>query len=286
MVTQDALVEDIHFRRRWTSPADLAHKVLAVSVSDVAAMAASPRFALIALALPDDVDEAWTEAFARGLGRCARRLGVTLVGGDTVRSPAGLVADGVVLGQVAEGMARTRAGARPGDALYLTGRIGGAAAGLRLLETPGLAGALPDRLARAARRALLRPVPRVAEARAMAGAARAMVDLSDGFAGAVQALTRDRPIGAEISAERLPLHPAATATARRLGIDPLTFALAGGEDYELLVAVPARVRALPAMACGLTRVGTVTDGPGSVLVGPDGGRSPLPCGYDAFAPGS
>lgn len=286
VASQDALVEDVHFRRRWTTPADLAHKLLAVSVSDIAAMAAVPRFALVALALPADVDEAWSAAFARGLRRSARALGVVLVGGDTVRSPHGILADGVVLGEVEPDRARTRAGARPGDVLCLTGRIGGAGVGLRLLEAPELAGALSPAVAASARRSLLRPRPRVAAGEALAPFARALVDLSDGLAGAVEALTRGRAIGVEIRARDLPLHPAVRPLARRLGLDPVDLALSGGEDYELLAAVPARLAPrVPRPTCGLRPIGVVTEGPGSVLVGRSGGRRPLPKGYDAFGPG-
>jgi thiamine-monophosphate kinase len=286
VATQDALVEDVHFRRRWTAPGDLAYKLLAVSVSDIAAMAAVPRFALVALALPVDLDAAWSEAFARGLRRAGQAFGLTVVGGDTVRSSAGIMADGVVLGQVPHGRAVPRSRARPGDVLYVTGRVGGAAVGLRLFEAPALAAAMPASVAASARRALLRPRPRVAEGQALQAHARALVDLSDGLGGAVEALTRGRSIGVEIRADAVPLHPAAVALARHLGVDPLDLALAGGEDYELLAALPRRTPVPTALAPSLWPIGVVRAGPGAWLIAPSGERRPLPAGYDAFGPGA
>ncbi|MCL6596395.1 MAG: thiamine-phosphate kinase [Firmicutes bacterium] len=287
LVTQDALVEDVHFRRRWTTAEDLAHKVLAVSVSDIAAMGGRPRFALVALALPPDVDLAWSEAFGRGLAAAARRFRLAVVGGDTVRSPGPLVADGVVLGEVGRGRARLRAGVRPGDRLVVTGTVGGAGAGLRLLDDPDLARRLPPTLAARARRRLLRPTPRVAAGRALAPAAGALVDLSDGLGGAVAALCRSSPVGVRIHADRVPVDPAAAAVARLLGQDPVDFALAAGEDYELLAAVaPRRAASLPALSPRAVEVGEAVDEAGAWLVRPDGSLSPLPGGYDAFAPPS
>lgn len=283
VATQDALVEDVHFRRRWTGPEDLAHKLMAVSLSDIAAMGARPRFALVTLALPPDLDLAWSEAFARALGAACRRWRLSLVGGDTVRSPGPLVADGVVLGEVAPGAAVLRRRARPGDALFVTGSIGGAAVGLRLLETPALAEALTPRLVRSARLRLLRPRPRQREGAALAAIAHAMVDLSDGLAGAVEALLRGQAIGAEIWRERLPLHPAVPPLARALGLAPEALALGGGEDYELLAALPPGLE--PPAAARAVRVGVVTADDAAWLVGADG-RSPLPPGYDAFGSSS
>jgi thiamine-monophosphate kinase len=287
LVTQDALVEDVHFRRRWTAAEDLAHKVLAVSVSDIAAMGGRPRFALVALALPPEVDLAWSEGFGRGLAAAARRFRLAVVGGDTVRSPGPLVADGVVLGEVERGRARARAGVRPGDLLFVTGTVGGAGAGLRLLDDPDLARRLPPSLAARARKRLLRPAPRVAAGRTLAAVARALVDLSDGLAGAVAALCRSSPVGVRIYADRLPVDPAAAAVARLLGQHPVDFALAAGEDYELLAAVEAeRARSLPALSPRAVAVGEAVDQAGAWLVRPDGSLSPLPGGYDAFAPPS
>lgn len=285
LATQDALVEDVHFRRAWTTPADLAHKLLAVSVSDIAAMGGRPRYALVATALPSDLPRGWHDAFAVGLGEAARRLAVTVVGGDTVRSAGPLVVDGVVLGDVARGTAVTRDGARPGDLLYLTGTIGGAAAGLRLLEEPDRFAGLAPSTALRARRRLLRPVPRTAAGRALRPWARAMVDLSDGLAGAVAALMRAAPVGVRLEAASLPVDPAARAVARRLGLHPVLFALAGGEDYELLVALsPRRAAALPRLGVGLRPIGRVTGGNTAVLAWPDGRLAHLPGGYDAFSP--
>lgn len=285
LATQDCLVEDVHFRRRWLSAGDLAYKLLAVSVSDVAAMGGRPRYALVSLAAPDDLGEAWSQLFANGLAEASRLLGVAVIGGDTVRTPDRIVVDACVLGEAPPGGAVGRPGGRPGDAVVLTGRIGGAHAGLRLLEDPALAARIAPAAGDRAVRRQRRPTPRVAAGRRLAGLARAMVDLSDGLAGASWALVRAGGPGVVLRAADIPLDPYAAAVARALGRDPLAFALSGGEDYELLAAVPPRALGrLPRVRCGLRAVGCLVDEPGVWLEGPDGVREPLGDGYDAFAP--
>lgn len=265
-VTVDALVEGVHWDDRL-APADVGYKAVAVSASDLAAMAARPAWMVLALALPSPPDLGWVRGFASGLASGADRFGVDLVGGDLTRAPvrvASLTMSGVVVAPPVQ-----RAHARPGDDLWVTG-------------TPGLAGAgyLLDDPPAAALGALRRPTPRVDLALAVATArlAHAMMDLSDGLASDLPRLCAASGVGARLKPARLPLHPALTHLD-----DPLPIQVSGGDDYELLMTAPPEHRdALTALAAGhgvrLTRVGQVTRGPRVELVG----RS-WPGGYAHFA---
>lgn len=302
VVTQDALVEDVHFRRRWMDPVSLGWKTMAVSLSDLAAMGAEPKAAFLSLALPLDVSDAWLGALAQGIRRCLVTLGegAVLAGGDTVHSPDRLYLDGVLMGTVATGCAVRRDTARAGDRLVVTGSVGGAAAGLHLLERgmvrpdgghadlSALSSSGSPRERWAARRAWarhVRPRPRVPQGRMLSGVASAMVDLSDGLAGAVHALCDASRLGAVVWADRIPVDPALRRLAPHLSVDPVALALTGGEDYELLCAVPPdRLPALPPRLAGVTwtEVGTLTGADAGRTLMTNGGPEPLPRGYDAF----
>jgi thiamine-monophosphate kinase len=246
-VTVDALVEGCHFDARL-SPADVGYKALAVSVSDLAAMGARPRWAVLALSLPSH-DAAWTGEFARGLGEACRRWQVALVGGDTTASPGPRVVS-ITAGGVLVGAPLRRDGARPGDLLWVTGTLGLAGAGWRLTAPP------PAALA-----ALRRPDPPVAFALAVArlGLASAAMDLSDGLAADLPRLLRSSRVhhptlGAWIGPAALPVGDVP---------DALDHALRGGEDYQLLLsAPPARSAELQALAGAygvrLTAIGRCT----------------------------
>lgn len=257
VATTDALVEGIHFRLDWTTPRDLGWKALAVNLSDVAAMGAHPRHALVTVAMaPDRADVVL--GIYEGIGECARAAGVYVVGGDTVRTTGPLALTVALYGEVHPDRLLRRAGAKPGDVVAVTGAVGAAAAGLRVL-----AGDEPVDLSVAAPlvRAHVRPQARLHAGPALAAVGvRAGIDVSDGVASEVMHLARASGVEVEIDLCQLPLHPAAVATFGMVQARDL--ALTGGEDYELLVAVAPGVlgvaQAAVAPDTGLTVIGRVT----------------------------
>ena len=262
VVTTDALVEQIHFRRDWTSARSIGAKAVAVNLSDLAAMGATPRAILLSLILPASLLVEDFDALVEGAVAEAAAAGASLVGGNISQSPGPLVVDVTAMGSVGRRRVLRRSGGRPGDVLYVTGTVGGAAAGLALLASGANRAALtPAELACVERHE--RPSPRVRCGRlvAAARAASACMDLSDGLADAARQLATASGTGVVIEAESVPLSAGAE---KWLGPDPMSAALAGGEDYELLFAVPPRRRRAfeAAMArcrpVGATRVGRLT----------------------------
>ncbi|MBI3318133.1 MAG: thiamine-phosphate kinase [Candidatus Omnitrophica bacterium] len=247
LFASDMLVERVHFLRS-SPPEKVGWKALAVNVSDIAAMGGLPRHAVVSLGLPPQTPVAWVDRLYRGLRRCARRFGVNLVGGDTNRSDR-LVIDVAILGEVEPSRVVYRAGARAGDWLLVTGRLGGAVRSGRHLTF----------------------IPRVREARALTqkGRLHAMIDLSDGLSADLSRLCRASGLGALLDASRVP---------RRRGVS-LRAALTEGEDFELLMAAPPReARRLLRWAkwhlrCGLHEIGRVV---------PRRGGSVLPAGFRHF----
>lgn len=290
VATTDLLIEDVHFRRRWARPADVGWKALAVNLSDVAAMGGWPRWALIALACPEDVREDEVDAFFASLGALAAEHDVAVVGGDTASAPAGWIVNVTVLGELAR-PPLLRSTARPGDCLAVTGVLGRAAAGLALLEAgrvPGLAE--PDRVALA--EAHLRPRPRVREGLwlSQAGGVTAMIDLSDGLATDLGHLAEESGVGARVALDQLPVDGATRAAAAALGRDALAWATGGGEDYELLLAVAPealeRLRTGLEAATGtvLTPIGEVARaGAGVRYFGLGGREAAVEPGFQHFA---
>lgn len=295
VLTTDMLIEGVHFERGSISARDLGAKAIVVNVSDVAAMAASPRYALVSLGLPTEVDAAWVMELAGGMRAACDEYALSLVGGDTNR--AGLVVISVtVVGEVTPGRALRRSGARVGDAIVVTGSLGAAAGGFALSR------AHPSRAAAALSRpwgreladALARPVARVGEARTLAQAgATAMMDVSDGLAKDLGRLCRESGVGARIALARVPVAEALLAGAETLGVDALELALGGGEDYELLATLPpagvepARAALAERFGVRLSEIGAIVEGAGLVAVDPEGREAPLPpSGWDHFAHGS
>lgn len=283
VVTCDTMVEGVHFRFDLTPPRLLGRKLLAVNLSDVAAMGARPTTALLMVSLrPDLPRDAW-DGVRDGLLELAAEHGVALVGGDTTRT------DGpVVLSVVLHGEARhpplLRSGARVGDRVCVTGTVGDSAAGLRvLLDRPDLRGAHPEVVRRH-----LDPTPRIAAGAAAArGLASAAIDLSDGLVQDAGHVARLSGVALRIELGRVPASDALRAVIAALAPpDPLVLRVAGGEDYELLLTIPPD-RDIPATLGGvpLTVVGEVVDGPpGEVtLVAPDGAALALQRkGWDHF----
>ena len=280
VVVTDTLVEAIHFPPR-SPPASIGHRAFAVNLSDIAAMGAEPAWALLALTLPDS-DETWLEEFARAAGDLCRRHGVALVGGDTTRGPLSITV--TLMGIVPVGVALERRGGQPGDAIFVTGSPGDAAAGLALEQNrlhvadPMSAQILRDRF--------LFPTPRCDVGVALRGLASACIDVSDGLGGDLEKLCAASKCGAEIDAAALPVSEALVAAVGREVARE--YALTGGDDYELLFTVPlARLGAMThAVALGLgpvTRIGTLMSGNG-VRVSARGGVTQFSgSGFDHFA---
>ena len=280
----DALVEGVHFRIPPFGAADVGHKALAVALSDLAAMGARPGEAYVQLGVPAGREQAELLELADGLARVAAAHGVAVAGGDVIRAPALLVAVTVVgWAPDAQQLVR-RSGARPGDVVAVTGELGGAAAGLLLLSDEDPSPSIDAGLAAALRRRQLLPEPRLAAGIALAAAgATAMIDVSDGLGADAGHLASAGGVGLEIDLERLPIQGGVAQVAAAAGRDPLDLAAAGGEDYELLVTLPAEradaaAAAVAATGSALTVIGEVAATGGVVLSGPEGRRDPA--GYD------
>jgi thiamine-monophosphate kinase len=287
VVTTDSLVEDVHFRREWTTAAAIGHKALAVNLSDLAAMGAAPRAALLSLAMPVELLLSDFDALVDGFVSLAQRENVALVGGNLTRSPGPLVVDVTLIGAARPRRVLTRGGGRPGHELYVTGSVGGAAAGLAHLQAGGSVRRDGDTTTCVARyerpEARVRCGVQVAQNRA----ASACVDLSDGLGDAARQLASASRTGVILEADAVPIHPGARAWASAAGADPVTFGVAGGEDYELLFSVGPRQRraflAAVAHCHGLTvsRIGYLSAEPGQWLVRA-GQREPLDTGFTHF----
>jgi thiamine-monophosphate kinase len=279
----DMLVGGRHFLAD-TDPGKLGRKALAVNLSDMAAMGATPKWALLAVALPES-DSAWLARFAGGFFALADEHGVELVGGDTTQGPLNLCV--TILGEVPAGQALTRGGAQPGDDIYVSGSLGDAAVALAAMSGRT---SLAPAIAAACRERLENPAPRVALGEALRGVASAAIDVSDGLTGDLGHILERSRVSASIELAAIPRSEALAAklagSERALALQCL---LAGGDDYELCFTVPASARerlATLARTCALplTRIGVVTGG--SALVVRDERGDPLPAlprAFDHFA---
>jgi thiamine-monophosphate kinase len=242
LVTTDFSLEGVHFRRKWHPPESVGHRCLARGLSDIAAVGGEPVAAFLSLALPANLPQRWVDGFLRGFLTLAKKYCVPLAGGDTAQSPAGVLADIIVVGSVPKGTAVLRSGARPGDSLYVTGELGRSALLLERLLSGSLKRPQPRRYP-----AHFLPTPRLAVGRALRERklVTAMIDLSDGLSTDLRHLCDESGVGARIYAEKLPVGG---------GPANLRFALHGGEDYELLFAakgeVPARLAGVPVIRIG------------------------------------
>lgn len=281
----DAIVEGVHFRRDQASLAQIGHKGLAAALSDLAAMGAEPGEAYVVLGVPPNLDEDGCLELVDGMTALAATTGASLVGGDVTRAPVLTLAVTVVGHAASADLLIPRSGARPGDALLLSGELGGAAAGLLLLEQPALADAVPAGIAASLRARQTEPLPRLRAGQALAGGgATAMIDLSDGLGGDAAHLAAQSGVSLRIDAGSLPLANGVAAIAAAAGRDPLELAASGGEDYELLAALPvehlAGTAAIAALGeAMLTQVGEVVAGEG-VEVRLPGGELLATGGYD------
>jgi thiamine-monophosphate kinase len=287
VTTVDAFVEGVHFRLATTSMHDLGHKSVAAATSDVAAMGALPGEVYIALGLPEHLAPDEVVDLAEGAEALAAELGFTICGGDISRSHELFVA------VTATGHARDeselvrREGARPGDRIGVTGTLGGAAAGLLLLERK--LGGLDSQTGEALIARQLRPVPRIEAGRALAGSgAHAMIDVSDGIASDSMRLAESSGVLIEVRLDRLPVDEGVAAVAERAEVDSVELAAGGGEDYELLFTAEetaaARIEtAVEETGGSVTWIGQVVDGEGVRLLDEDGSERVLR-GWDHLAP--
>ncbi len=287
LATCDALVDGSQFLQRVATPTQIGRRVLAVNLSDIASMGGAPRYALVSLFLPTDLPVAFLDGLYLGLQSEAWAYGAVIVGGNIVGSPTfGL--DITLLGQARRDQVILRSGARPGDALLVTGALGEAAAGLHLLlhpETPA-----PEAVAERLKDAQLTPVPRVPEGRLLAslGVVTAMLDISDGLAADLGHLCEQSKVGARLDEVALPIADDVRQVARRTGQDALDWALTGGEDYQLLftappAAVPRIIETLQiATGTPVTVIGAIlSPEAGMTLRAQDGSIQPLaPRGWD------
>jgi thiamine-monophosphate kinase len=273
-VSLDLSIEGVHFRRDWLAPAEIGYRAAAAALSDLAAVAAEPLALLLALALPPQEPEATLAGLADGVADAAADCGAAIVGGDLSRA-AGIVIDCCVIGRAAAPVHRR--GAKPGDALVVTGALGGPLAAL-LAWTGG------EEPAAGARERFARPSPRHAAARFLAAhRARAMIDVSDGLAGDLAHLLAASGVGATLEVDRVPVHPAAAAAAARRGESAWSLAARSGEEYELLAALPAEEVEAVLAECPVpaTVIGTCSAEPG--LRATDRGAAvSLPPGHDHF----
>jgi thiamine-monophosphate kinase len=297
VVTTDAQVEGVHFDRRFVPPDAIGHRALAVNLSDLAAMGASPRAALLSLALPPTLDVGDFERLMDGVLSVAASHRVTLIGGNITQTSGPLTVDMTAIGSARPRRIITRAGARPGDGVYVTGSLGEAAIGLQRLQAAARTGSLPPTLAEGATdwpidpcvARYLRPQPRVRAGMLLGRnrAASSCMDISDGLADCVRQVAEASNVGITVDAATIPLSAEVREAQARRGRDPLEPALSGGDDYELFFTVrPAhrgRLRSVRQQLGDLpiTRIGVVTKDR-DLLVRDEHGMRPLPEGYEHF----
>ncbi len=289
VLTTDTLVEGVHFRREWSSARAIGRKAVLVNLSDLAAMGASPRTILLSLCLPASLPIEDFHGLVEGVLIETQTAKASLIGGNISASPGPLVITVTATGTVHPRRVLRRDGGKPGHGLYLTGAIGGAAAGLEVLASGADRRTLASGPASCVER-YETPPQLVTLSRLVAGyrAASACMDLSDGLADAVRQIASESATGASIDSNALPVDEAAMAWWQASNADPLTRAMSGGEDYELLFAVPAKKRrgffaaAIKAGGLRVTRIGELTAGE-SLVVTQGEETQALPEGFRHFA---
>jgi thiamine-monophosphate kinase len=286
VVTADAFLENVHFLRKVHPPRAVGYKALARATSDLAAMGAKPKYFLMALALPPECTTAWLDSFLDGMATAAHRFGLTLAGGDTTKYPTVLV-NLTVIGEIEPGQSILRSGARPGDLICVSGRLGEAELGWRLVQQ----GLHKKKHYRSLLRKHFHPEPRLAlgrwlaERRGATSMATSMIDTSDGLSTDLGRICESSGVGARLYAEKIPVVDV-PEELRRIGLDPLKLALDGGEDYELLFTVPKKMAGrLPKKIAGVPVrvIGEIKRGKEIALVDAQGlGKLLRPGGWDSF----
>ena len=286
VLTTDAQIDGVHFDCAFVPPDAIGHRALAVNLSDLAAMGARPRAALLSLALPGSLELASFDGILDGLLALARCHDVALVGGNITRTPGPLVVDVTAIGTVHRRKMLTRDGARAGDDVYVTGTLGDAATGLRRLRA---AQSSADAAGEVEAARYLRPAPRVRAGMILGRnrAASSCMDLSDGLADGVRQIAEASGVGIVLDAEAIPIAPHVREWHGREGLDALETALCGGDDLELLFTSrpnqAGRLRAVRRLMGDLpiTRIGVVTRTT-DLLVRDEKGSRQLPAGYEHF----
>ncbi len=287
LTTTDMLMEGVHFRRDWTGMLSLGRKSAAVNLSDLAAMGATPRGLLLAIAIPDDMPDADLDLFFEGFLEVCHANGAVLAGGDTCAAKVGLSISVTALGSAPEAAVVRRVGAAPGENIYVTGSLGDSALALQWLIEDR---AIPSELLTSH----LEPTARVAIGMALAeaGIPSAMIDVSDGLLADLGHILAASQVGACIEVDRLQFSPALRASARD-DQSLINLALTGGEDYELLFMAKPEMELEIARLAGqcdlpITRIGTILEGSGEIELEFAGERYPLPAqrGYKHFSDGA
>jgi thiamine-monophosphate kinase len=262
LITTDFSLEDVHFRREWHPPESVGHRCLARGLSDIAAMGGEPLAVFLSLALPKNLPQRWADGFLRGLMKLAREFKVPLAGGDIAQSPAGVLADIIVVGSAPQGRALLRSGACIGDAIYVTGTLGASAAAIQLFRAG-------KKLRPTRHPAHFFPEPRIAAGRVLRQRrlATAAIDLSDGLSTDLSHICEESGVGAAVYAESVPVAKGAT----------LELALHGGEDYELLFTARGNTR-VPKEIGGVrvSRIGEIIRGSRVFVADGTGLVKPLP----------
>ena len=288
LITTDMLIEDVHFALRYQPCKSIGWKALAVNISDIAAMGGQPDFAVVSLGLPADLPVGQVEDIYHGLADCAGRYGVDIVGGDTVRSPQGLIINVALTGHVEPSAVIYRSGARPGDHIMVAGQLGQSAAGLYMLNND-----LPN-VGSEARETAIRahffPQPRAQEGVTLAssGLVTAMNDISDGLASELLEICRASQVGCEIWGSEIPISDAVVEISLAAGESGLDWALCGGEDFALVFTVDPKgassiQASLSAMGCPTRTIGMITQQEKECKLIVEGTSLPLtPGGYNHF----
>lgn len=282
LITTDLLIEDIDFRLEWVSPEHLGHKALAVSLSDIAAMGGDPKWATLSIGVPESLwRSSFMDDFYSGWHKIASMFEVELIGGDTSRSPDKLIIDCMVGGETPKSGAIYRTGARPGDAIFVTGPLGGAAGGLELLEKGARFDEKNPKNTDSLVLKQLKPWPRVAEGKLLrkTESVTSMIDLSDGLSSDLGHICDRSSVGAVIESQLAPIDPSLIHEFPS-DADRFDLFLNGGEDFELLFTAPSEKRSI-FESMGFHCIGMITESVGiielrsdseTVILTPDGFR--------------
>ncbi|MDP2647563.1 MAG: thiamine-phosphate kinase [Desulfobacterales bacterium] len=278
LATTDMLVENEHFNPAWSRPDQIGIKAVESNVSDIAAMGGWPAYMFISLALKPDTTLEWAESMYHGIAQACHRYHIITAGGDTTHGPV-ITVSITLLGWVFKKNICLRSQAKPGDLLAVTGPLGASAAGLQLLKND-----LP--VSPFLLEKHLTPTCRLKAAQKLAPIVNAMIDISDGLASEIHHICEQSSVGARVLAGKIPLHGDVIGAGKRLGLDPLDFALNGGEDYELLFTLPPGKAAQlnqTGLACHM--IGEITpSGHKPMLITESGEEIPLIGGYNHFSP--
>jgi thiamine-monophosphate kinase len=277
LLAADALVENDHFNRKWSSPQEIGQKAIEVNISDIAAMGGEPEFALISLVLSRDIPQNWVRQLYEGIRATCEKYRITLVGGDTTHGPVAMISVGMT-GTVAANNLTLRSSAKPSDIICVTGQVGGSAAGYFSLKNN-------KEISAYLRQRHCTPVARLDAAKTIAPYASAMIDVSDGVASETKHIARQSGCGALVVAESLPIHADVFAAEQELGLRHYTCALSGGEDFELLFTVsPKDYISLKKEFTDFTKIGIITSEKDVFSLVENNRSHPLLNGYDHLKP--